>query len=135
MGIKKAQFAVFDVLLMLLFIFSTALVFIQISGGFSLSQSNIYDESQLLEFLSNQNNFTTQIFIENLSSSNTNQNWSIISESLNFDEALLYVKIGNITESKIIFTCSPKNTLFISRDFYINNASLELRYVEFGVCK
>ena len=88
-----------------------------------------------MEFLSNQNNFTTQIFIENLSSSNTNQNWSIISESLNFDEALLYVKIGNITDSKIIFTCSPKNTLFISRDFYINNASLELRYVEFGVCK
>jgi hypothetical protein len=135
MEIKKGQFAVFDLLLMLVFIFSTYFVFQQELDGISLDQNRNYDESQLLLFLSNQEEFLTLVYAEDLSSSITVEDWSSVFLSTSIYEEDIYLKLGNISHSKYIFLCDAQRNLVITRNFFIDNSSLKLRFVEFGVCR
>jgi hypothetical protein len=135
MEIKKGQFAVFDLLLMLLFIFSTYFVFQQDLDSISIEQTRLYDESQLLLFLSQQETFLSLLFSEDLSTSVVLQDWSNVSLQTGLNENDVYLKLGNVSHSKYIFLCDAQVSLVITRDFFIDNSSLELRYVEFGVCK
>ncbi len=134
MGIKKAQFAVFDVLLMMFFVTSTIYFISDQKTPIYVPDSNSYEESILLSHLINQPEFVNLIFLEDISLSNTSQNWTFIEKQTRISLNNIYLKIANNSEEEIIFSCNSFKNLEITQDIVINSSTLELRVIDMGVC-
>ena len=133
MGMKKAQFILFDVLLSLLLVSSFLVVIHQNSNTLVTSKDYSNQADKLLSYLFLEENFTSQIFLEDLSTQSSIQNWSIV-EKTGFATTSIFLKVSNSSYEKSLFSCPPFTQNIPTRDFIIDNSSLELRVVELGVC-
>lgn len=130
---KKAQFILFDVLLSLLLVSSFLVLVHENSNTIVLTKDYSNQPDKLLSYLFLEQNFTNQIFLEDLSTQSSTQNWSII-EKTGFTTTSIFLKVSNSSQEKTLFSCSPFTQNIPTRDFIIDNSSLELRVVELGVC-
>lgn len=130
---KKAQFILFDVLLSLLLVSSFLVLVHENSNTIVLTNDYSNQPDKILSYLFLEQNFTNQIFLEDLSTQSSTQNWSII-EKTGFTTTSIFLKVSNSSQEKTLFSCPHFTQNMPTRDFIIDNSSLELRVVELGVC-